>query len=110
MLGNIILDLFIFLDKIKHMNKTYKLIQAYLDKNPSLVGDAKLLTNYEWKNRGEKYCLTSQCTLIVDGSPLYDMVNCYGLHKEMAAFVNFLQKNGIYHELGYAWSIHFYYA
>ena len=92
------------------MNKAHTIIQAYLDKHPNLIGDAKLLTNYEWQNRGEKYCLTSQCTLIVDGSPLYDMVNSYGLHKEMADFVHFLQKHGLWYELGYAWSVHFYWA
>lgn len=73
--------------------------------------DTRVYTRTEWRKRGEKYGNRAIITIATEG-PLYDLVNNYvggAAGREFwGQWERFLADLGLWHELGYAWSIHLY--
>jgi hypothetical protein len=98
-------------EKMPHASKCKKAIRIlneWLASHEYMKGDAKIYTTQEWRDRGEKYGRGAFCTLTLDGSPLYNMVNYMEMPKLHEEFQEMLRKNGFYYDLGYAWSMHIY--
>jgi len=94
-------------------NKTAKAaneIWAWIVKN-DLHGDAQLYSADQWKARKERWGRDSLFTIITEG-PLYDLLNSYYSHpyadRLRRQLGQIMKKNGVYYELGFAWSMHFY--
>lgn len=88
-----------------------KAINAWLDKDEGRKrGDARVYTKQEWRDRHEPYGNDAICTLVIDGSPLYDAFN-YGTYgwKTAEDFGDLCHSLGCWYELGFAWSVHIYY-
>jgi hypothetical protein len=84
-------------------------IEAYFEANKHLKGQLRILTAEEWAARGEDIGRNNHLTIMLDGSPMYDVVN-YGEpnaqpYTDLQEIAN---KHGRYFELGYAWTMHAY--
>ena len=85
-------------------------VDAFLDEN-GLRGDARFYTRDEWRDRGEPYGRDALVTLVIDGSPMYEVMNGYLSVSEGSLFDRFekmVASLGFHYELGFAWSVHFY--
>jgi hypothetical protein len=78
----------------------------------TLVGDAKVYTQQEWIDRGERYGTHGAAVLSMDGSWLYEVFNCYDCGKcaakWMTRFEGLLKQNGMWYEIGEAWFLYIY--
>lgn len=85
-------------------------INSFLDANGKVLrGDARLYTKSEWRKRGEPYGNNAVCTLVIDGSPMYDVLNYGGSGWQISErFHDMLGELGYWYELGFAWSVHIY--
>jgi hypothetical protein len=83
-------------------------VNEWLDQK-DLRGDAKTLTKQEWKERGEQNGNRSAGVLLIESSPLFQLLN-YGEDgwKKMEEFTDFLRKLGYYYEMVFAWAVAFY--
>lgn len=88
----------------KKAEKAFK--ELLLDKYPDMVGDARILSTEEWRNRGEKYCRDSLATLVIDGSTFYEYFNGYASWNISEQFRKDLSDLGLWYDMGYAWTIH----
>jgi hypothetical protein len=98
-------------EKMPHKSKCRKaerLLEEWLAAHEYMRGDAKVYSTEDWRARGEKYGRDAFCTLTMDGSAMYDMLNNMEMPKLHEEFVEFLTKHGFYGELGYAWTLHIY--
>ena len=76
---------------------------------PLMVGDARAYTHDDWKARGKPYGKNALATLVIDGSPLYGVFNGGADRQNCAETLNaMLEVHGLYHELGFAWTLHVY--
>lgn len=73
-----------------------------------MVGDAFFCTRKMWQERGEYYCRTADAIMVIDGSPMYAMLNYCENVRLYDEFYQLLQKEGYYFELGCAWYGGFY--
>jgi hypothetical protein len=107
-------------------NTAFKVLTEFLDwygkpvKDPDtgeqimsrydMIGDAKVYSHEEWKDRRETVGDTSYATMVMDGSPLYDIFNGYerDYRKAMEKLKEMLEKHDMYYEIGYAWTLHVY--
>ena len=73
--------------------------------------DAKLYSTEEWKKKGERWGNNALFTIVTEG-PHYELVNSYmdssSERKLTSQLDKLMKKLGIYYELGFAWSMHFY--
>ena len=85
----------------------------WLEKQPdlNLTYDANLYSQHDWDvQRGERYGRDALFTIASEG-PLARMINGeYGRegYQVVERFNEFLERLGIYYEMGYSWSLHFY--
>ena len=84
------------------------LLRKFLKDNPEWVGDGFVCTHDEWARRGEPYGKSSLATLVVDGSPLYGALHEHSGDRVIAKLDKALEAEGMYHELGFAWTLHIY--
>lgn len=91
------------------VRKLRRVVDKFLD-DRHLRGDAKLYSKTEWKERGEPYGNEAALTLVIDGSPMFEALNCGEGNgwKTMEAFQEAVESCGFWYELGFAWSVHFY--
>jgi len=74
----------------------------------------KFYTQKEWdEERGEKYGRGALLTAVIEESSWYHVLNGYYdapdlVEDAMERLRELEEKFGIYHELGYAWSMHWY--
>lgn len=86
-----------------------RVLHEFLVRHPLMIGDARVYTHDEWKAREEPYGKNSLATLVIDSSPLYSVFNGGADHQNCAETLNaMLEVHGLYHELGFAWTIHVY--
>lgn len=97
--------------KRKAPSEIIRAINDFLDDNDaSLRGDAFVYTREEWQRRGEPYGNEAICTLVIDGSPMYDALN-YGSYGWGTSdkFHKLIEDMGCCYEQGFAWTVHIYY-
>jgi len=70
----------------------------------------KFHTRKQWdKERGEKYGNEALLNCVIEESGWYMVLNGYSGPYEAATELRQLEEqHGVYHELGYAWSMHWY--
>lgn len=93
--------------------KAEKVLKDFLaELGPDLAGDAKVYTQEEWIDRGEKYGTHGSAVLVFDGSWLYEVLNCYDCGKCAQKWHNRLhdklKENGLWYEIGEAWFLYVY--
>lgn len=78
----------------------------------TFVGDAKVYTQQQWIDREEKYGTNGAAILSVDGSWLYEVINCYDCssfaQKWQTRLDSLLKSNGLWYEIGEAWFLYVY--
>ena len=95
--------------KTPHIDDIPNAVFAWL-KTKKLSFEAKLYTPEAWRARAEKYGSDSLFTITSEG-PLNRLINYPDSKADVKlinSFEKYLEKLGIYYELGYAWSFHFY--
>jgi hypothetical protein len=85
-------------------------LNALLDAHDGLWrGDAQVVSCEEWEDRGEDLGVKAHLHLIIDGSPLYAALNYGEPNWDKSEEIREVAKrHGMYFEMGYAWSLHFY--
>jgi hypothetical protein len=75
-----------------------------------LAGDALWYSATEWRDREEDYGNDAALTLVIDGSPMYPVLNLThpADHATYEEFSRCVESLGYWFELGYSWSVHFY--
>jgi hypothetical protein len=76
-------------------------------KERELFRDTRVYTREEWRERGEPYGNGAVATIATEG-PLYAIMNYGEAPRTLELLIGFLEKMGLWYELGYAWSIHLY--
>lgn len=95
--------------KLPHVEDVPNAVMAWLKKKKLAFG-ASYYTAERWKERAEKYGQGSLFTITSEG-PLNHLINYPESKadvKRLEEFEKFLESLGVYYELGYAWSVHFY--
>lgn len=82
-------------------------VDTFMD-DRGLRGDARFYSREEWEDRGEDYGRNAYLTLVIDGSPLFELLNYCTNVKTYDAFDAMVRDTGFWFELGYAWTVHFY--
>jgi hypothetical protein len=89
--------------------------KAEFDKlSNELFGDDdrhKFYGRQEWKERGEPYGNDAILTIVIEESGWYTVLNAGdipGCDAAVKRLEELSTRNKVYHELGYAWSMHFY--
>lgn len=77
-----------------------------------LFGDSdryKWYSTKDWVARGEKYGNKAEATIVIEESCWNQVLN-YGAGdgKCWSRLIDMLEKHGLFYELGYSWSLHFY--
>lgn len=93
--------------------KAEKVLKDFLaELGKDLAGDAKVYTQQQWIDRGEKYGTNGAAILSVDGSWLYEVINCYDCgkcaQKWQTRLDGLLKSNGLWYEIGEAWFLYVY--
>lgn len=70
----------------------------------------KFYTRTQWdRERGEKYGREAELNCVIEESGWYYVLNGHSGPSEAAVELRELEEQyGVYHELGYAWSMHWY--
>lgn len=95
--------------KLPHIDDVPKAVMAWLKKK-KLDHDTTLYMPDQWKARGEKYGSNSLFTITTEGrlNHILNYPESKQDFKVIDDFSEFLKKLGIYYEMGYAWTLHFY--
>jgi hypothetical protein len=86
-----------------------KRIWTWLERH-DLTYDARLYPKKQWRARGETFGTDALFTIVTEG-PLYELINYAetpSAARLLAAFTEYVEAQGVWYELGYAWSLHFY--